>query len=548
VVAQLGPYLIDELLAEGGMARVFRARLRGLGGFEKTLVLKQVRPELAKDPRFVEMFVREANTLVQMSHPHIVPVYELGAVDGSYYLSMEYIEGATVTQLLTQGPLGPALVAQIGVQLCDALDYAHGRFGILHRDITPRNLIVDDAGHVRLLDFGIAAALDAGGAERFGSPGYMSPEQVQGKPLRPTSDLFSMGVVLYEALTGEPAFERVAKGSLAAAPRLSGRAEIPATIAALVDALLAGDPSQRPQSAHDVARTLREWLAQAQPEGAFAELRERARRVRTSAMAVSAAKVSSEEIAPEPPPGTARLERPAVELGTTAIAKPAALARAFATSPVLTEMLRSASGAPPPKPPSALSEVPLDQEPRTRRIEPEEVREGPRAPTTHGGATRFMLRAWPFLAFVSMAVALLVVITSPNRKVDSPVSVPALRPQSEPVRKVPVPGPNVPAPVVSTRSEQDAGATPAPVSETAYLTINATPWAEVTLDGRKVGTTPLRKLKTRAGSHTLRFDCPPLGASSRVQIMVLRGADARVVVDLSKAPPRTILDEATELR
>ena len=95
MLAQLGPYLIDEELAEGGMARVFRARLRGLGGFEKQLVIKQIRPELARDPHFVELFVREANTLVALSHPHIVQVYELGAADGTYYLSMEYVEGAT---------------------------------------------------------------------------------------------------------------------------------------------------------------------------------------------------------------------------------------------------------------------------------------------------------------------------------------------------------------------------------------------------------------------------------------------------------------------
>jgi serine/threonine protein kinase len=122
VLSQLGPYLIDEELAQGGMARVFRARLRGLGGFEKVLVIKQIRPELAKDPRFVELFVREANTLVSLSHPHIVPVYELGAAEGTYYLSMEYVEGATVLQMLDQGPLAPALVAHVGTQVSEALE------------------------------------------------------------------------------------------------------------------------------------------------------------------------------------------------------------------------------------------------------------------------------------------------------------------------------------------------------------------------------------------------------------------------------------------
>src|SRR6185436_13051921 len=102
-----------------------------------------------------------------------------------------------------------------GAQICEALDYAHGRFGILHRDITPRNIIVDRAGHARLLDFGIAGALGVVDREVLGSPGYMAPEQAQRGTLTPASDIFSLGAVLFEALTGRPAFEKIARGSLA---------------------------------------------------------------------------------------------------------------------------------------------------------------------------------------------------------------------------------------------------------------------------------------------------------------------------------------------
>ena len=159
--SQFGKYLLDAEIARGGMARVFLARLRGLGGFEKRLVVKQVLPELAREPRFVEMFVHEAKTLVAMSHPNIVPVYELGIVDGVYFLAMEHIEGATLTDILRAGPLSPGLAAQLGVQICEALHYAHTRFGLVHRDVTPRNLLVDLNGNARLLDFGIAALIDA---------------------------------------------------------------------------------------------------------------------------------------------------------------------------------------------------------------------------------------------------------------------------------------------------------------------------------------------------------------------------------------------------
>src|SRR5262245_53137130 len=116
-----GKYLLDQELARGGMSRVFRARLRGPGGFEKRLVVKQVLPELARDPGFIELFVKEANTLVQMSHPNLVPVYELGVIDGVYFLAMEWVEGATISELLEAGPLAPALVAQLGLHISEAL-------------------------------------------------------------------------------------------------------------------------------------------------------------------------------------------------------------------------------------------------------------------------------------------------------------------------------------------------------------------------------------------------------------------------------------------
>src|SRR5271166_2852015 len=158
-----GKYVLERELARGGMARVVLATLRGAGGFEKKLVVKQIRDEYACDDDFVRRFVEEAKTTVALSHPNIVPVYELGIELGTYYLAMELVDGVSVDQLLLKqadgrkSGLTPEEGAYIGVEVCRALDYAHRRMQVIHRDITPRNVMVDQEGQVKLIDFGIAA-------------------------------------------------------------------------------------------------------------------------------------------------------------------------------------------------------------------------------------------------------------------------------------------------------------------------------------------------------------------------------------------------------
>src|SRR5262245_1757828 len=146
------------------MARVILATLRGAGGFEKKLVVKQIRDELAFDQQFVRRFVEEAKTTVALSHPNIVPVYELGLEEGTYFLAMELVEGVSVADLLRESDmqgrrrvLTPEEGAYVGVEVCRALDYAHRRMKVVHRDITPRNVMIDEEGQIKLIDFGIAA-------------------------------------------------------------------------------------------------------------------------------------------------------------------------------------------------------------------------------------------------------------------------------------------------------------------------------------------------------------------------------------------------------
>lgn len=142
-----GKYVLEREIAAGGMAKVLVATLRGAVGFEKRLVVKQIRPELASDEAFVKRFVEEAKTAVELGHPNIVPVYELGVEQGVYYIAMEFCEGVTLSEVLNEtGTLSPEEGAYLGIEICRALDYAHRRASIVHRDVTPRNVMLDEEG------------------------------------------------------------------------------------------------------------------------------------------------------------------------------------------------------------------------------------------------------------------------------------------------------------------------------------------------------------------------------------------------------------------
>ena len=160
-----GKYYLTERLAVGGMAEIFLAKLIGPGGFEKQLVIKQIHPALSSQRAFVDLFVAEAKTLVSLSHGNIVPVYELGVVDDTYFIAMEYIDGPTLWQLTEAvfahgAPLPPPVAAHVAAEIARGLDYAHRKgAGVIHRDLSPRNVMLTRDGEVKLVDFGIAVAL-----------------------------------------------------------------------------------------------------------------------------------------------------------------------------------------------------------------------------------------------------------------------------------------------------------------------------------------------------------------------------------------------------
>jgi serine/threonine-protein kinase len=216
-----GKYFLTEKIATGGMAEIYLAKLLGPGGFEKHLIIKQIHPQYGDLPEFVQLFVREAKTLVSLSHGNIVPVYELGVLEGTYFIAMEYIDGPTLSELLRAAPersvrIAPAMAAFICAEVVKGLDYAHRKgAGVIHRDLSPRNVMLSRDGEVKIVDFGIAATVDENLAHEDGDDGnpvgsfpYMSPEQVRREQLTPASDLFSVGILFWETLVGSRLFAR----------------------------------------------------------------------------------------------------------------------------------------------------------------------------------------------------------------------------------------------------------------------------------------------------------------------------------------------------
>ena len=261
-----GRYATGNLLGGGGMAQVFLARDEVL---DRDVALKILRERYAHDEPFVERFRREARSAAALNHPNIVQVYDQGHTeDGDHYIAMEYVPGGTLAQRIKrEGPLDPREAAGLASRVAEALAVAHGR-GIIHRDIKPQNVLLTASGEPKVADFGIARAASANTMTEtsliLGTASYMSPEQVRGERVGPSSDLYSLGVVLYEMLTGEPPY--TAENPLATAmkhveepPRHPRDANpgIPEGLDALTVKLLAKDPGDRYASAAELAEDLR---------------------------------------------------------------------------------------------------------------------------------------------------------------------------------------------------------------------------------------------------------------------------------------------------
>jgi tRNA A-37 threonylcarbamoyl transferase component Bud32 len=203
----LGPYRVLEQIGLGGMATVYKAYQPGM---DRLVALKILPSHYAQDPLFVQRFEREARVIANLEHPGIIPIYDFGAHDGVSYLVMRYLQAGTVKDILERGRLPLADAAKLTNEIAAALDYAHSQ-GIIHRDVKPSNILVDKQGNAYLTDFGIAKVLEGTseltGSAMLGTPAYMAPEQTLSKPVTPQTDVYSLGVMLYEMVTGKPPFE-----------------------------------------------------------------------------------------------------------------------------------------------------------------------------------------------------------------------------------------------------------------------------------------------------------------------------------------------------
>ncbi|MGH2971148.1 MAG: protein kinase domain-containing protein [Gaiellaceae bacterium] len=257
-----GRYELEELVDHGGMSSVYRGHDRQL---ERTVALKILHAHFVDDPEYVDRFRREARAVAQLSHPHIVTVIDRGSSDGHQFIVFEYVEGENLKQLVERtGPLPAERAVELGIEIADALAFAHAH-DLVHRDVKPQNVLIDSSGSAKVTDFGIARSLDV---ERgitqtgtvLGTSNYLSPEQAAGEQVTPASDIYSLGVVLYELLTGEVPFHGdnlvvvAMKHVTEHAPSLVG---VPDRLARAVERALEKDPARRFPSMDAFANELR---------------------------------------------------------------------------------------------------------------------------------------------------------------------------------------------------------------------------------------------------------------------------------------------------
>ncbi len=277
-----GKYYLLERINVGGMAEVFKAKAFGVEGFERLFAVKKILPSIAADQDFIRMFIDEAKIAVQLNHANIAQIFDLGKVDGAYFIALEYVSGKDLRTIFEQArakdkPWSIPQACHVVRQVCEGLDYAHNKkdshgaaLNIVHRDVSPQNILVSYEGEVKIIDFGIAKA--AGRASKTqagilkGKFGYMSPEQVRGLPLDRRSDIFSLGIILYELLTmqrlfyAESDFSILEKIRNVEIPPIRERnPEVPEELERIVMKALARDPDARYQSAAQFHDALHEF-------------------------------------------------------------------------------------------------------------------------------------------------------------------------------------------------------------------------------------------------------------------------------------------------
>lgn len=280
---EFGNYYLLEKIAVGGMAELFKARQRGVHNFEKIVAIKRILPHLSDNDEFVRMFIDEAKLAAQLTHPNIVQIFDLGKAGGFYYIAMEFVDGKDLRSLLRKVreyhmPFPEPVAAFVAMKVAGALDYAHRKKGmndkelkLVHRDISPQNILISTEGAVKLVDFGIAKAATKSTQTMAGALKgkllYMSPEQALGHPLDSRSDIYSLGLVLFELLTGERCFQADSELGVLEKVRLgkvqdvrSVNPSVSAAMASILERALQKDVERRYPSARFLERDLKAYL------------------------------------------------------------------------------------------------------------------------------------------------------------------------------------------------------------------------------------------------------------------------------------------------
>ena len=286
-IGQLGRYRLVKSLGVGGQAEVFKARYSGPGGFERTVVVKRILPANCEDPEFLKMFAAEARILGMLHHPNVVQAYDVGESGGTLFLVLEYVDGPSLGRLMralrsAKRPLPAAFAGHFALEICRALDYVHrlcdsdgAPLNVIHRDVTPSNIVLTSTGSLKLLDFGIAkyesSEVETRQRTIKGKPAYVAPEAIEGRGVDARSDLFSVGVVLHEMLTLSPLFggdhdlavlHKVMEMPIR--PPSETRPDVPPALDAVVMKALQRDPALRYASAAEMARDLDGFVVGAQ--------------------------------------------------------------------------------------------------------------------------------------------------------------------------------------------------------------------------------------------------------------------------------------------
>jgi serine/threonine-protein kinase len=611
-----GQYEIVARVGRGGMAEIFLARAKGPGGFQKIVALKCVHPHLSDDPEVRTMLLDEAKVAAGLDHPAIVQIHALGEQDGTFFIAMEYVPGQPLHRLIRKlrhagRRLVPKLSLRIVIPIAEALAFAHERrdlkgrpLCIVHRDVSPQNILVGYDGSTKLADFGIAKAegrtLDTTGDAVKGKVAYMAPEQVHAETLDGRADVFALGIVLYELLTGQSPFRANNEEPLATmrriaevepAPPSSLAPELGPDIDAIVAKALAKRRDQRYASARELAGALERYAHSLGPAtsgelGAlmhdlFAqEIDDLDEVLRGMDDPSRLTRMPSLGSRPDLPAATV------LTLPDTAIARPTSKpAGEHVSTPPSTLPLESEPGAPavrPSSPPDGKAEgdtiashgkwVNYSHAPIAARRSSFWIPLALAAALLAGGAvfglsgmglltprprpaanrppraTAPTIPRDPSASPITTAATTTTTTTSPS---PSPSTSPSPSPSTSPSPS-PSPSPTTltpsddlrPAPIPrTTRSKRppspivtapvDSPATPSP-GGTGRLTLDADPWAQVYIDGRLVGPTPLFEHRVPAGSVTVRLVNEALGLDKTVRLEVPRDGVVRRRVRLAE--------------